>query len=117
METITVYYREESEPSLQAINWLKQEAFSLQLKKMETITHRDIFQLIFLLGLDISDLSPLLRKPDLVGNKKDQLSRLRFSERLTFLEQHPELLQDPIILSNMHSLSGYDEQKIKTFLL
>lgn len=45
METITVYYREESEPSLQVINWLKQQAFPLQLKKWRQLLIERYFNL------------------------------------------------------------------------
>jgi arsenate reductase-like glutaredoxin family protein len=40
------------------------------------------------------------------------LNKLRFAESLKFLEFHTELLETPIILSNKHSLLGYDEQKL-----
>lgn len=49
-------------------------------------------------------------------NNKHRLRRLRFSRSPLFLEQHPELLKAPIIISDEHSLSGYNKQKINMFL-
>lgn len=88
------------------------------MKKIETITHREIFQLIYLSGLDIPNILKTSNKFSfLLRKKKLKLSKLRFSEGLIFLEQHTELLELPIVLSNEKALSGYNEQQLKSFLL
>ncbi|QPS71171.1 ArsC/Spx/MgsR family protein [Lactococcus garvieae] len=117
MRTIMVYYRDNSEVSLQAIKWLKSHNCTIQLRKISTITHREIFQLIYLSELDIPDILNKTNKFSFFAQKKkNKLSCLRFSDGLSFLERHPELLQDPIILSNKYSLIGFNEQKIQGFL-
>lgn len=87
-----------------------------QLK--DEITYREIFQLIYLSGLDVPDILRKSNKYSLLQQKKKRkLNKLRFSESLSFLERHTELLKVPIILSNEKALSGYNEQQIKSFLL
>lgn len=115
-ETI-VYYRENSDVSLKAIEWLRIHDCNVRLEKISNITHREIFQLIYLSGLDIPDILNKCHKHSFfIQKKKNKLKHLRFSESLLFLEHHSELLQDPIILSNEYSLIGFDEQQIKHFL-
>lgn len=117
MSDTMIYYRDHSEVSLQAIKWLKSYGCTIQLKKISTITHREVFQLIYLSGLDIQDILINTNKISFLTQKKiSRLNCLRFSDSLAFLEHHPELLQDPIILSNEYSLVGFDEQRIKRFL-
>lgn len=118
MGTVTVYYEGGSYGSIQAINWLQENKLTVQLKRIDTITHREIFQLIYLTGLDIPDII----KDNKVYciryvKQKRILNKLRFSESLSFLERHSELLQTPIILSDGYALLGYDQEGLKNFLL
>lgn len=117
MKRVTVYYKENSKVSLQVINWLNVHHLTVELKKIETITHREIFQLIYLSGLDIPDILSTSVCPYHVQKKKDFVTRLYFSESLYFLARYPELLKVPIILSNTTSISGYDEQMLEKLLL
>lgn len=118
MENITVYYRENSDPCLKVIKFFETHNIKVVLKKIDTITHKEIFQLIYLSDLNLSDVLKRSNKYSfLFQMKKTKLNKLRFKESLFFLEGHTELLETPIVLSNEHSLSGYNEQKIKEFLL
>ena len=117
MENLILYYKENSERCSQAIKWLKTYNLAVELREIESITRREIFQLIYLSDMDIPDILTKLNKYSLSQQvKRKYLSRLRFGESLIYLEKHSELLEVPIILSNEHSLSGYNEQKIQTFL-
>lgn len=117
METITIYYKEKSESCKKAIQWIKEHHFKVVLKNIETITHREIFQLIYLSGVDIPDVLKKYNKYSIGYQfKKNHLKKLRFGESLIYLEQHVELLQLPIILSNEVAISGFDEQKMYAFL-
>lgn len=118
MENIVIYYKENSESCLQAIQWFNAHNITVDLKRIDTITHREIFQLIYLSGLDIPDILKSSKKFSFrCLRSKSKLNKLRFSEGLSFLERHTELLEVPIILSDKHAVSGYDEQQIKSFLL
>lgn len=117
MKSITIYYKENSASFVETINWLEKHQFIVDLKKIETITHREIFQLIYLSKGDVPDILTKSHKysiSDLI--KKKCLRKLRFGESLIYLEHHTELLEVPILLSNEYALSGYDKQKIKYFL-
>lgn len=117
MKTITIFYKEKSEACKKAIQWTKEHHFQVELKNIETITHREIFQLIYLSGVDIPDILEENNKYAIGYQfKKNHLKKLRFGEELIYLEQHVELLQLPIILSNEKATSGFDEQKMSTFL-
>lgn len=117
MENIVIYYKENSESCLQAIQWFNAHNITVVLKKIDTITHKEIFQLIYLSDLNISDVLKRGHKYSFfLQMKKSKLSKLRFKDSLLFLERHTELLEAPIVLSNKHSLSGYNEKKIKEFL-
>lgn len=116
MENITIYYKENSEDCLQTIQWFKEHDIIVDLKRIDTITYREIFQLIYLSGLDIPDILKRSKKFSFLC-LRSKLNKLRFSEGLSFLELHTELLEIPIVLSDKHAVSGYDEQQIKSFLL
>lgn len=116
MENIVIYYKENSESCLQAIQWFNAHDITVDLKRIDTITHREMFQLIYLSGLDIPDILKRSKKFSFLC-LRSKLNKLRFSEGLSFLEQHTELLEIPIVLSDKHAVSGYDEQQIKSFLL
>lgn len=116
MENITIYYKENSEDFLQTIQWFKEHDIIVDLKRIDTITYREIFQLIYLSGLDIPDILKRSKKFSFLC-LRSKLNKLRFSEGLSFLELHTELLEIPIVLSDKHAVSGYDEQQIKSFLL
>lgn len=116
MENIIIYYKENSESCLQAIQWFNAHNITVDLKRIDRITHREIFQLIYLSGLDIPDILKRSKKFSFLC-LRSKLNKLRFSEGLSFLEQHTELLEVPIVLSDKHAVSGYDEQQIKSFLL
>lgn len=116
MEIITVYYKAGTYTSLQTINWLKEHRLTIQLKEINTITHREIFQLVYLSGADIPDILTADKYPHQVNEQKYFASHLRFSEALYFLARHPELLQSPIVLSNTYALSGYNKQKLEHIL-
>lgn len=117
MESITVYYRGNSGPCLKAIDFFEAHNIKVILKKIDIITHKEIFQLIYLSDLNISDVLKRGNKYSFfLQMKKSKLNKLRFKDSLLFLERHTELLEAPILLSNKHSLSGYNEQKIKEFL-
>jgi arsenate reductase-like glutaredoxin family protein len=60
MDSITIYYKENSGASAKAIKWFEEHHFTINLKKINTITHKEIFQTIYLAELDIPDI---LRKP------------------------------------------------------
>lgn len=118
MENIKIYYEKNSEDSLQAIQWFNEHNIKVDLKRIDTITHREIFQLIYLSGLDIPNILKKTNKFSLLSlRNKSKLKKLRFSDGLYFLELHTELLEVPIIFSNKHAISGYDEQKLKSFFL
>lgn len=117
MDIITIYYRENSEASFQAIRWLENHNFLLDKKRIETITHQDLFRLIYLSELDVPDILTKGNKYSISYHiKMKGLRKLRFGESLKFLVQHPELLEVPIILSEVCALSGYEKQKMETFL-
>lgn len=117
MENITIYYKEHSKPCLQAMKWFEEHNIIVDLKNIDTITQREIFQLIYLSGLDIPDI---LKKSNMYSflcyKRKLKLYKLRFSESLSLLERYPKLLEVPIILSNNHALSGYNSEEIGMFL-
>lgn len=117
MGSITIYYKDNSQPCVQAIDWLEKHQFTVDRKRIETITHREIFQLIYLSDVDIPDILTKSNKYSIgYQTKRNILRRLRFGESLKFLEHHTELLEVPILLSNDYALSGYNEQKIKSFI-
>ncbi|WP_285141041.1 ArsC/Spx/MgsR family protein [Lactococcus petauri] len=90
--------------------------FSLLTLIKKGTKYREIFRLIYLSGLDIPDILKRSKKFSFLC-LRSKLNKLRFSEGLSFLEQHTELLEIPIVLSDKHAVSGYDEQQIKSFLL
>jgi Arsenate reductase and related proteins, glutaredoxin family len=116
MENITIYYKDKSNSYLQVINWFKEHNITVNLKKINTITQREIFQVIYLSGLDVPDI---LRNSNkyLFLWKRNKLNKLRFSESLSFLEHHTELLEVPIILSNKYAILGYDEYRLESLVL
>ncbi|OUK02752.1 hypothetical protein BZZ03_11185 [Lactococcus petauri] len=118
MENITIYYKENSDACTKAMDWFEKNNITVNMKKIDTITHREIFQLIYLSGLDVSDILRKLHMYSFLEQKnKWKLNKLRFGESLSFLERHTELLELPIVLSNEKAVSGYNEEQLKSFLL
>lgn len=117
MGTITLFYKDNSESCMQAIHWLEAHHIDIDKKRVETITHHEIFRLIYLAELDIPDILTDIHKYSIsYQTNKKHLRRLRFGESLKFLEKHTELLEVPIILSNRGALLGYDEHKMENIL-
>lgn len=70
METVTIYYKENSDICLRAINWIRKHQLNVHFKEINTITHHEIFQLVYLSNLDISDILRKTNKFSLLLQKK-----------------------------------------------
>lgn len=112
---ITLYYRNYSNKSKKAIKWFKQHHLPVNIMNIKSISEKEIFQLVYLSNLEISDI---LRETSLhffLNIKKKKANSLRFSESLAYLEKNSHLIKDPIIISPNISLIGYEESKIEKY--
>lgn len=114
---ITLYNKKNSLACEQALIWFRRHNIEVNIQGIETITEREIFQLIYLSDLEVLDIlrkdhkfSPLLHR------KRNKIAHMRFSDSLSYLEHHYGLLQLPIIVSPYSSLSGFNEDKMNQFL-
>lgn len=112
---VVIYYRKKSKEYYEYIEWLNKKKIEVKSRELETITEKEIFQVIYHLDIDIIDIVRQDIHSPLLIWKLHKLKKMRFSECLTYLKINFALLKMPIVFFDDFSFIGYEKEKIENY--
>jgi len=100
-----------------AVLWFKKYGLKVERINIRQISKEDLVRALYLQneGMD-SIVKRAVKSTGLVRNARLDLMEMRFNEGIDFLQNHPEILQTPIIIEGEKCLVGYNEEEIRQFL-
>ena len=113
---IVLYFTSSCKPSQQAREWLVKHR--LEFKEINIRTNgirRDVLlKMLSMSEVGIEDIISLRRRS--FKEKEIDFDVVTLNDLFEVIEKYPELLKHPLILSEQHFQSGYNEENMRVFL-
>jgi regulatory protein spx len=113
---ISLYFASSCRPSQQAREWLIKHHLEFREINIRTngIRREVLLKMLSMSEIGIEDIVSLRKKS--FKEKKIDLNVITLNDLFEKIERHPELLKHPLILSEKHFQSGYNEENMRAFL-
>lgn len=114
---ITLYYRGSCNSSQRALAWFESNKIKVNIKKMSSITEKDLITLLSLTNKGIEEIVKGSSKCSPETNLKiSKLYEMTLNEGICYIRKNYDILQSPIILEKNKFLIGYNVDEIRKFI-
>ena len=112
---VIIYYRKTCSSSKRALKWFDDHNIEYKKYQIERITKQKLLLLLSLTDNGIGDIVKSERHKK-TREKLRNLYGMNLNEAIEYLQEHPEILRTPIIISHNKVLIGYHNTEIRTFI-
>lgn len=112
---IHIYHRKTCGSSKRAMKWLDLCQLDYKAYSIESISKQELLRVLQLTDFGTHDLVKH-RGDEYTLKKIEQMNVMSLDHALDYLQQSPEILRTPIIVSDTKLLIGYNDSEIRKFI-